>query len=170
MTVLVGYASAHGSTREIAQRLGTRLAELGCPADVVSLDGDVDPRAHGAVVLGSAVHGQHWLPVAEDFVRAHRDVLAERPLWAFSVGLPAALRGPWRRLAGKEERVVLDALALPASLRGHRLLSGVIAPEHVGRAGALMFRLVGGRFGDHRDWQAVDALAADIATALRPGM
>ncbi len=29
-----------------------------------------------------------------------------------------------------------------------------------------MFRLLGGRFGDYRDWQAVDAWAGEIATAL----
>jgi menaquinone-dependent protoporphyrinogen oxidase len=166
MTVLIGYASAHGSTREIAERIGARLSELGCPANVVSLDSSVDPAAYPAVVIGSAIHGQRWLPVAEDFVRAHRDALADRSLWAFSVGMPAALRGPWRRVAGKEEGVVLDALALPESLRGHRLLSGVVAPEHLGRRGALMFRLVGGRFGDYRDWDAIDAWAGDIATAL----
>jgi menaquinone-dependent protoporphyrinogen oxidase len=82
--------------------------------------------------------------------------------------MPAALRGPWCRFAGKEEAVILDALALPTSLRGHRLLSSVIAPEHIGGAGALMFRVVGGRFGDYRDWEAVDAWANDIATTLGP--
>jgi menaquinone-dependent protoporphyrinogen oxidase len=169
MTVLVGYASAHGSTRGVAERLGTRLTELGCAADAVPLDSAVDPAAFSAVVLGSAVHSQRWLPAAEDFVRAHREVLAERPLWAFSVGMPAALRGPWRRFAGKEETVILDTLALPASLRGHRLLSGAIASEHIGRIGTWIFRLLGGRFGDYRDWDAIDAWAGEIAKALDPG-
>jgi menaquinone-dependent protoporphyrinogen oxidase len=41
-----------------------------------------------------------------------------------------------------------------------------IAPEHIGRAGSLIFRLLGGRFGDYRDWTAVDAWTDDIATAL----
>nr|WP_236654713.1 flavodoxin domain-containing protein [Streptacidiphilus anmyonensis] len=100
MTVLVGYASAHGSTRGIAERLAERLSELGCPADAMPLDSDADPEAYAAVVLGSAVQSQRWLLAAEDFVRAHRDALAERPLWAFSVGIPAALRGPWCRFAG----------------------------------------------------------------------
>jgi menaquinone-dependent protoporphyrinogen oxidase len=168
MSVLVGYATAHGSTREIAERLGIRLSELGCGADVVPLESSADPGGYSAVVLGTAVHSRRWLPVAEDFVRTHRDTLAERPLWAFSVGMPAALRGPWRRFSGKEETVILDALALPASLRGHRLLSGVVAPEHLDRAGSLMFRLVGGRFGDYRDWAVIDDWAGDIATALGP--
>jgi menaquinone-dependent protoporphyrinogen oxidase len=170
MTVLVGYASAHGSTRGIAERIGARLSELGCTADVVSLDRSPDPKAYTAVVLGSAVHSQRWLPVAEDFVRTHRDALADRPLWAFSVGMPAALRGPWRRFVGKEEKVILGALALPSSLRGHRLLSGAIAPEHIGRTGVLLFRLLGGRFGDYRDWRTVDAWAKEVATALGPEM
>jgi menaquinone-dependent protoporphyrinogen oxidase len=168
MTVLVGYASAHGSTRGIAERIGARLSELGCPADVVPLDRGADPTAYAAVVLGSAVHSRRWLPAGEDFVRTHRAALADRPLWAFSVGMPAALRGPWRRFSGKEETVILDALALPASLRGHRLLSGAVAPDQIGRTGTLIFRLLGGRFGDYRDWDTIDGWAAEIATALRP--
>lgn len=37
MTVLVGYASEHGSTEEIAQRIAARLSERGHAVDVRSL-------------------------------------------------------------------------------------------------------------------------------------
>ena len=38
-----------------------------------------------AVVLGSAVHNRRWLPGASAFVRDHAGVLADRPVWLFSV-------------------------------------------------------------------------------------
>ena len=38
MTVLVAFASKHGSTEEIAQAIADRLRELGEPVDVGSVD------------------------------------------------------------------------------------------------------------------------------------
>lgn len=124
-SVLVGYASEHGSTRTVAERIGARLG-----ADVRSLDEVEDPGAYEAFVLGSAVHGQAWLPEAAAFVRANREMLAGRPVWVFSVGMPGALRGPWKLLAGKEEPQVIGAIQAALGPRGHRLFSGVVSRDH----------------------------------------
>ena len=160
-SVLVGYASAHGSTRTVAERIGARLG-----ADVRSLDEVEDPGAYDAFVLGSAVHGQAWLPEATGFVRSNRELLAGRPVWVFSVGMPGALRGPWKLLAGKEEPKVLAEVRAALRPRGHRLFSGVVSRDHFPLTGRLMFRLMGCRYGDYRDWAAVDAFADEIARAL----
>ena len=160
-SVLVGYASAHGSTRTVAERIGARLG-----ADVRSLDQVEDPGAYDAFVLGSAVHGQAWLPEAAGFVRANRGLLAGRPVWVFSVGMPGALRGPWKLLAGKEEPKVIAEIQAALDPLGHRLFSGVVRPDHFPRTGRLMFRLMGCRYGDYRDWEAVDSFADEIAGTL----
>lgn len=159
--VLVAYASAHSSTRTIAERIGARLG-----ADVRSLDEVEDPEAYDAFVLGSAVHGQAWLPEATRFVRANGELLAGRPVWIFSVGMPGALRGPWKLLAGKEEPKVIGAVQAALRPRGHRLFSGVVSRDHFPPAGRLLFWLMGCRYGDYRDWAAVDAFADEIAGTL----
>ncbi|MGH4011856.1 MAG: flavodoxin domain-containing protein [Pseudonocardiaceae bacterium] len=46
---------------------------------------------YDAVVLGSAIHNQEWLPQAIRFVRRNLDALAARPVWLFSAGMPGAL-------------------------------------------------------------------------------
>jgi menaquinone-dependent protoporphyrinogen oxidase len=166
MDVLVGYATAHGSTREIAERVAAGLAKAGLSAEARDLRTVDDADAYAAYVLGSAVHGQNWLEPARAFVRDHLDVLGARPLWIFSVGMPAALRGPWKRLAPKEAPVITERLPGDLSFRDHRLFSGVIAPDHLPPTGRIMFRLVGGRFGDYRDWDAVDGWTARIAEVL----
>jgi menaquinone-dependent protoporphyrinogen oxidase len=48
MAVLVGYASAHGSTREIAERIGALLTKASCPADVQSADGSTNCEGYSA--------------------------------------------------------------------------------------------------------------------------
>ncbi|WP_149550183.1 flavodoxin domain-containing protein [Streptomyces marokkonensis] len=167
MDVLVGYATAHGSTRTIAERTAAVLSRAGLTAGARSMADVGDPGAYRAFVLGSAVHGQSWLPPARDFLRDHLDVLASRPVWLFSVGVPAALRGPWRRLAPGELPAIEEGLPPDLRPRGHRLFSGVVERGDFPRAGRVFFRLVGGRYGDFRDWEAVDLWAGGIAGELR---
>ncbi|KOU57495.1 flavodoxin [Streptomyces sp. MMG1533] len=169
MDILVGYATAHGSTREIAERLATKLSEAGLKAEARSMETVDDADAYNAFVLGSAVHGQTWLDPAKDFVRANPDVLGSRPVWIFSVGMPGALRGPWRRMADKEIPVIVESLPGDLSYRDHRLFSGVVAPVQLPVTGRILFRLLGGRFGDYRDWDAIEAWGSGIADELARG-
>ncbi|MFK4226322.1 flavodoxin domain-containing protein [Streptomyces sp. NPDC019890] len=169
MNLLVGYATAHGSTREIAERLGKRLGETGLKADVRSLADVEDAHAYEAFVLGSAVHDQAWLDPAKDFLRRNSELLRVRPVWIFSVGIPSALRGPWKGRADEEESVITADLPGGIPYQGHRLLSGVIAPEHLPFTGRVAFRLMGCRYGDFRDWPAIDAWAAEIVRELTHG-
>ncbi|MFE1441098.1 flavodoxin domain-containing protein [Streptomyces sp. NPDC058739] len=166
MDVLVGYATAHGSTREIAERLAAGLGKAGLKAEARAVETVDDADAYSAFVLGSAVHGQNWLAPAKDFVRANLDVLSPRPVWIFSVGMPGALRGPWRRVADKEVPVIAGSLPGGLSYREHRLFSGVVARAQLPLTGRVLFRLMGGRFGDHREWEVIDAWAQRIAAEL----
>ncbi|MEU6536365.1 flavodoxin domain-containing protein [Streptomyces sp. NPDC047000] len=166
MTVLVGYATAHGSTREIARRIGSRMRTAGVEAEVLPLDAVHDVSGYDAFVVGSAVHGQKWLAPARDFVRRPDLAAGSRPVWLFSVGMPGALRGPWKRLMDKELPVIESDLAAPITVRAHRLFSGVIRPGHLNRTGRLRFRLMGCRYGDHRDWPEIDTWADQIAAFL----
>ena len=164
-SVLVGYASAHGSTEEIADRIAARLgAELNVDlrrmAEVGAIDG------YDAVVLGSAIHDQQWLPDAVTFVNRFRLELTGRPLWAFSVGLPGALRGPLRPLAMKEEAKIRAIAVESLHPRDHHLFTGVVRTEHFPLLSRVLFRAVGGRFGDFRDWAEIDRWTDDVAAAL----
>ncbi|GAA0262257.1 flavodoxin domain-containing protein [Saccharothrix mutabilis subsp. mutabilis] len=164
--VLVAYATAEGSTRGVARRVGTVLARHGHDvvvrevADVTGLDG------FDAVVLGSAVHDEAWLDEATAFVATHRAELARVPVWAFSVGMPDALPGVFARAVRAEGAVLLDDLRAHVTPLSHRLFSGVTRPRQYPWPRRLLFRLAGGRFGDHRDWPAIDRWAREIHRAL----
>jgi menaquinone-dependent protoporphyrinogen oxidase len=84
--VLVAYATGHGSTKGVAERIATRLAEAGAQVDARPVDDVDDLAGYDAVVLGSGVYNQSWIPSATEFLRANSAALAARPVWLFSVG------------------------------------------------------------------------------------
>ncbi|MDX5568249.1 flavodoxin domain-containing protein [Streptomyces sp. ID05-04B] len=126
MDLLVGFATAHGSTREIAERLAAKLSEAGLKAEARAMTTVDDADAYRAFVLGSAVHGQTWLDPAKAFLRDNLGPLGARPVWLFSVGMPGALRGPGKRLALREAPALVESLPGDLPYRDHRLFSGVI--------------------------------------------
>jgi menaquinone-dependent protoporphyrinogen IX oxidase len=86
MNVLVAYSSKHGSTREIAHRMGDPLRADGLTPDVREIAEVSDLTAYDAVVIGSAVYMGSWRKEATEFARKHRAALAARPVWLFSSG------------------------------------------------------------------------------------
>lgn len=165
--VLVAYASAAGSTREIAEFIGAALADVGTHADVASLLDDPDPAPYAAVVLGSAIHTQRWLPYAERYVQHHRDVLRGKPVWMFSVGLGPTLRGPvGRRLAAAVPKPVA-ALREAVGARDYRPFAGVFARTSTNAVTRAVYRAIGGgSYGDLRDWEQIRNWAGWIASTL----
>lgn len=170
MIVLVAYASALGSTREIAQRVASRLRPALGEVQCRSVEEIGPVSGYDAVIIGSAIHNQAWLPPARLFLSRHASELAGRPVWAFSVGMAEALPKPFRRRgAAIQENRLAKMVVRQIPLRGHRLFSGVYHAAQMPRPLRLLFRLTGGRFGDLRDWDAIEAWADQIAARLAKG-
>ena len=85
MVVLVAYASAHGSTRGIAERVATGLESRGIEVALRPVDDVATVEAYDAFVIGSAIHDGKWLPEAVAFTTRQATTLDARPLWLFSV-------------------------------------------------------------------------------------
>jgi menaquinone-dependent protoporphyrinogen oxidase len=165
MRILVVYASADGSTAEIARRIAQRLRERGHDASDQPVGSAGSIQDVDAVVLGSAVHDRQWLGEATSFVNTNRQAIHNRPFWTFSVGMPDALPKAVRKIARTEENAIIDQLG-DLRPRGHRLFSGVVKPSQFPLASRIFLRLVGGRYGDFRDWPAIDGWALEIADQL----
>lgn len=169
MKILVAYATCHGSTAEIAQRIADRLRASGDTVDCQPMTDLDTPDGYEAAVLGSPIHDQDWLPEATGFLARFGPTLGWGPVWLFSVGMPGALPGRLQGWAMQEEGQMAAKLASLIQSRGHRLFSGVIYKEHLTPGGRAKFRLMGGRYGDFRDWDAIEAWADSAADALHPG-
>ena len=176
MRVLVGYATRHGATAGIAERIGERLRAVGLDVDVAQVGTVRYPAPYDAFVIGAAAYMFHWLKEATQFAKRHRAVLAARPLWLFSSGpLGTALvdeqgRDVFETTRPKE----FDELEASLHPRGTRIFFGAWDPEAppIGMAERLMRVAPASKTaipgGDFRDWAAIDAWAAEIARELQP--
>jgi menaquinone-dependent protoporphyrinogen oxidase len=172
MSVLVGYASAYGSTKGIAKEIGDRLTTAGLQADVRPIDEIEAIDTYDAVVLGSAIHNMAWLPQAAALVRSHTADLAVRPVWLFSVssvGETSSFFGPrvarfMRRMRNEPKEIAGFRQAIRP--RDHRNFAGAVERTHWNLAGHLFLKAFGGSYGDHRDKRDVDTWTDGIARQL----
>ena len=162
MRILVTAASRHGATHEIAEAIARGLVQRGVEAqarpaeEVSSLDG------FDAYVVGSAVYIGRWLDAARELVEANAGALAEQPVWLFSsgpLGPPDAL---------KPEGDPVDAADLVESTGAveHRVFAGRLDRGLLSFGEKAVVVAVRAPEGDFRDWDAIDAFAAEIAGHL----
>ena len=68
--------------------------------------------------------------------------------------------------AMKKETPEITALRSAIHPREHRNFAGAVARTDWSAAGSAFLRIMGGRYGDHRNWRAIDDWAASIAADL----
>ena len=163
--VLVGYATAAGSTAGIAERIAATLRESGCQVVCRPVGPDLDPGLFATVVVGSAVHNMAWLPAALDFL-GRIPTVGDRHTWCFSVGGVTPRGRLTRRMAASEVRRIEQAFPTGLRVRGHEFFGGIIEMSGLPLWSRAYWRLVGGRPGDHRNWPALERWAGHIAAAL----
>lgn len=169
--ILVTYASRGGSTAGVAQAIGKTLAEIGLSVDIRPMQEVHDLTPYLAVVAGSAIHKQKWLPEAMQFMGRHQEALTQKPFAAFLLCMALALNSKRLRERSKgtatEWMQPVRAMANPVS-EGH--FAGVLNLSKVpfvyrilGRIGILI-----GLWsqGDHRDWDAIHAWANELPAKL----
>ncbi len=175
MTVLVAYATRHGATTAIAERIAQALTDNGVPAEAVPVVDVSDVAAYEAVVLGSATYALHWLKDATRFARRHREALAARPVWLFSSGpLGTDLVDDQGRDVRETSRPKeFDKLTELLGVRGAQVFFGAYDAEAapIGMMERTMRHLPASKdmlpSGDFRDWETIESWAGEIAAALR---
>lgn len=164
--ILVAYATKHGATAEIAERLGEVLRAAGLEADVVPAQRVGDLDAVDAVVLGSGVYAGQWRKEAATFLEANAEQLTGRPVWLFSSG-PTGEGDPVETMNGWRFPEKLQPMADRIGPRDIVLFHGVLDLEKLNLAEKLVVKALKAPIGDFRDWDAITAWAQEIAAALQ---
>lgn len=174
MSILVAYATRHGATRGIAERIAERLRSDGLDAEARPAAEVRDVGGYDAFVVGAAAYMFHWLGDATTFVKRNRAVLAERPTWLFSSGpvgtdlVDAKGRDVIVESTPREFAEFRDAI----HPRDEKVFFGALDPDAkpIGVAERLVALMPAAKgampHGDFRDWAAIDAWADAIAHEL----
>jgi menaquinone-dependent protoporphyrinogen oxidase len=163
MTVLVTYASKHGSTKEIAERIAPTLRRSGIETDLQPVEAVRDVEPYAAVVLGSAIYYGSWMKEAREFVHRHETALAARPVWLFASG-PLGVEVKDAEPQPKEFAEFQESV----SPRDPRVFFGALDYSQLSFMERMVVKGVRAPDGDFRDWKAIEEWAESIAQALQP--
>jgi menaquinone-dependent protoporphyrinogen oxidase len=162
--VLVAYASATGSTVEVAAAIGETLGTHGLQVDVRPVREDLLVDAYQAVVIGSAVQYGDWLSEALEFLRRNQEKLAQLPVATFCVHITNLGEDPTSR---RNRQAFLDGARRLVNAREEAFFAG----RFDRRGAALMLPGWLARFiptMDRRDWTKIRAWADNLTTSLLP--
>ena len=174
MHVLVAYASRHGATAGIAERIAERLRAAGLDAATHRVTDVRGVTAYDAFVIGSAAYLAHWLGEATRFVRQNEVVLASRPVWLFSSGPigTETVDAQGRDALVSAEPKEFGELRATLHPRGEHVFFGAFDADAkpIGLAERFVRLMPAARTtfheGDFRDWPVIDAWADGIAASL----
>jgi menaquinone-dependent protoporphyrinogen oxidase len=175
MKVVVAYASRHGATAGIAERIAAGLNGAGLEAEARTVSEYFDAALYDAFVIGGATYMAHVMKDVTAFVKTHQALLSGRPVWLFSSGPLGTDRvdAEGHDVLESARPKEFEKLSSLVHAQGERVFFGAWDPEAppVGVAERLMKLAPAAKdalpAGDFRDWDAVDAWTSEIAAALK---
>jgi menaquinone-dependent protoporphyrinogen oxidase len=165
--ILIAYATAAGSTGEVAEAIAKTLRQGGAAVDVRRAKEITDLSGYDAVVVGSGVRAGRTYAKASQFLAAHGPALRQVPVAGFIVCLAVKDR---EEPGCPEAEGYLDAMF--AQVEGVEPVSkGLFAGAvDYGKLpwllGLILKRLKKEPGGDYRDWAAIEAWAASLPGVL----
>lgn len=167
--VLVTYASRAGSTAGVAEAIGRTLTEKGMTVDVLPMQAVNDLAPYRAVVAGSAIRGQKWLPEAMQFLAEHRSELSSMPFAAFMVCITLSMSNADQYREGLKAWMDPVRALVPPVSEGY--FAGALDFSKLPFSfNVLAMRLVVlfglWKEGDHRDWAAIRKWSESLPAKL----
>ena len=167
--ILVAYGTTHGSTTEIATRVGERLTAAGFDTDVLHANLGIDIAKYDAVIVGSPMYAARWLPEPALLLITNRERIANIPIALFSVGMidvkhPGKLReehDAWVEKAFKDENVQLNIVS-NITFTGAYSRSNL--PFYLRIIDAIL-RVTPN--GDYRRWDEIESWGDEVAATIR---
>jgi menaquinone-dependent protoporphyrinogen oxidase len=168
--ILIGYASAHGSTAEVAEFIGKVLQEHDFEVTVRSVDDVTAVSDYDTYILGSAIHAGMWLTPMSVFFEKYEDQMAGKPVYFFMTCIRVLEPdGKQHALANYVHHETMEKLAV----RDIGVFAGKLSWDEIDlqERWTLSLRfdgmeVPGVRNDDFRDWSAIRAWAMTIRADL----
>ncbi len=192
--ILVTYATKSGSTAEVAQAIGQKLAEGGAIVEVRPIKEVNHLNGYEAVIVGGPMI-MGWHREAVKFVEQHRQALSRVPVAYFLIALrltqtpashvdgvpiyqdPGLAKPPQNgtKLSFKENYATVSNYLGPILQKVPQVkpvsaafFGGKLDPTRLDLLSRLFVQvIIGARTGDYRHWPAINAWAAHLSPLLR---
>ncbi len=162
--ILVAYATRAGSTAEVADAIGKKLAAGGALVDVKPVEKVQSIDGYLGVVLGSAIRRGAVLPEVTDFVKSHKDELGKIPVAYFIVCMILRENTEESR---KKAASYLDSLRAEVNAVDTGMFAGKLDYSKLNFVDAFVVEhIIDTPEGDLRDWQKINDWAANLLPKL----
>jgi len=163
-SILLGYATVYGSTREVAEVIAACLSEHGQNANLQLLKDVRSLSGYQAVVIGAPLIMYRWHKDALRFLSRYRKNLAELPVAIFALG---PVKEPHNEKEWQDSRAQLDK-----ELAKFPWLKPIDMVMFGGKFDPAALRFPLNKFAgkepasDARDWAAIRNWASNLVTSL----
>jgi menaquinone-dependent protoporphyrinogen oxidase len=159
-SVLVAYASKHGTTREVAEFVAQTLEMSGLAVEVEEAARVGSIAHYDAVVVGGGLYMGRWHKDARRLLERHRQALADVRLAVFGMG-PDEL---------EESKVVESRKQLDRALAATPELTPVAVAVFGGALKPETWRFPFSRLPafDARDWDEIEEWADQVVASISP--
>jgi menaquinone-dependent protoporphyrinogen oxidase len=162
--ILVAYGTRAGSTAEVADAIGKKLALGGVAVDVKPVQRIQSLNGYQAVVLGSAIRAGKLLPEVRDFFKAHKEEFRKLPVAYFVVCMTLREDTPEKR---KIVNAYLDPLRAEITPIDAGLFAGKMDYSKLGFSEKFIIKnVVKVPEGDLRNWQEINNWAEQLLPKL----
>jgi len=157
-TILIVYATKHGSTREVAATVADELAVQGFETELRPAADVDDLSAYEGVVLGTALYMGRLHRDARRFLKRHEPTLSTLPIAVFAMGPQTMERSQVRSSRQQLDR----ALAKTPKVRpvDTAIFGGVVEPSELHFPFNKMVQ------SDARDWDEIANWAHEVGVVL----
>lgn len=163
--ILVGYATRHGSTAEVAEAVAEALRGRGLSVDLKPLRDVQTVTGYRAVILGAPLYLSRWHADAKHFLTDHRKTLATLPTAIFALGPFEDKPQDWEGVRAQLDKELakfgwLDPVAV-------EIVGGKFDAATLGFPFTLIPALHKLPASDIRDWEAIRRWADSVANSLQ---
>jgi menaquinone-dependent protoporphyrinogen oxidase len=164
--VLVTYATRSGSTEELARTIADVLRENGLPVELLPAKNVRSLERYSAVVLAAPLYMFRLHKDARRFLSMHRDALIKIPVALF---VPGPFENEEKQFADARRQLdkELTRFSWLTPVAQH-IVGGKFDPAGLGFPFNLIPAMRRIPASDARDWEAIRAMAKDLAASLQP--
>ncbi len=166
LKILIAYASNSGSTAEVATAIGEALCEEGNTVETKWIKNVKAIDNYDAVIIGSPILYENWMPEAREFVKNNQSILKNMPVSYFITCMAMSRKeeaGLQQAIEYSDKLIALVPQVKPISVGR---FAGVLDYSKIPFFTSILVKVVMAshkvKEGDYRDWNAIRSWAKSI--------